>query len=132
MHDPTEGGIAQGLYEMAIAAGVGIVVERDKIPILPECIEICKATAIDPLGLLASGALLIAIPHDETTRLIGGLHDSGINAVKIGSMVERRKGMKMLTGERLKNLPQFERDELARFLDLHASSTSSSISASNL
>ena len=132
MHDPTEGGIAQGIYEMAIAAEVGIVVEINKIPILPECNEICKATAIDPLGLLASGALLIAIPHDETTRLIEGLHDSGINAVKIGNMVERQEGMKMLAGERLQNLPQFERDELARFLDLHAFSTSSSISTNNL
>ena len=43
MHDPTEGGLATGLLELATAAGVGLTVDLDRIPILDECRTICQA-----------------------------------------------------------------------------------------
>jgi len=117
MHDPTEGGVATGLSEIASAAGVGILVEENKIPVLPECKAICGRLNLNPLGLLASGALIITLPHSESSRLLESLHQAEINASIIGKVVEAEEGLKMLTTKGMRDLPQFERDELARFLD---------------
>ncbi len=117
MHDPTEGGLATGLAEIASAARVGVLVEENKIPILAECKAICDSLDLDPLGLLASGALIITLPSSETSRLLESLHQTGINASNIGKVVEAEEGLKMHTKTGIRDLPQFERDELARFLD---------------
>ena len=117
MHDPTEGGLSTGLWEIASAARVGILVEENKIPILAECQAICDTLNLNPLGLLASGALIITLPPAETPKLVKHLHQIGINASIIGKVVEAEKGLNMLTTTGLQDLPQFERDELARFLD---------------
>ena len=117
MHDPTEGGLSTGLLEIASAAQVGILVEEDKIPILAECKAICDSLGLDPLGLLASGALVITLPHSEALKLLEFLHQIGISASIIGKVMKAEEGFKMLTTTGIKDLPQFERDELARFLD---------------
>jgi hydrogenase maturation factor len=117
MHDPTEGGLATALREVALASGNGLVLEKSSIPILPECAEICKKLQIDPLGLLASGALLITLSHKETPRLLAGLRGAGIDAAVIGRMVEAKQGVKMKEGAGIRDLPEFERDELACYLE---------------
>ncbi|MFC1903904.1 AIR synthase family protein [Chloroflexota bacterium] len=117
MHDPTEGGLATGLYEIASAAHVGIMVEKEKIPVLPECKEICAKLALNPLGLLASGALIITLPSSETPALLSALDKAGINAGVIGKVVAEEKGLKMFSEGKIQELPQFERDELARLLE---------------
>lgn len=117
MHDPTEGGIATGLWEIANAARVGIWVEENKIPILPECQAICERFVLNPLGLLASGALIITLASTETAKLLSALDEVGINAEIIGKVVSAEEGLKMHTTKGIQELPQFERDELARFLD---------------
>ncbi len=58
MHDPTEGGVATGLYELATAAGVGMTINLDAIPISPLAAKLCAVYGLDPLGTIASGALL--------------------------------------------------------------------------
>jgi len=117
MHDPTEGGLATGLSEIASAAHVGILVEENKIPILAECKAICDSLDLDPLGLLASGALIITLPFSESSKLVGLLRQDGINASIIGKVVEAKEGLKMVTATGIQDLPRFERDELASFLD---------------
>jgi len=117
MHDPTEGGLSTGLVEIASAARVGILVEESKIPILTECKAICNSLNLNPLGLLASGALIITLPCSESTKLVGILQQIGIDASIIGKVVEAKEGLKMATATGIQDLPQFERDELARFLD---------------
>lgn len=117
MHDPTEGGLATGLSEVAIAAGVGLLIDEKNIPVLPECRDICEKIAVDPLGLLASGTLLITLPRSDTSRLLAKLQDAGIEATNIGKVVAAGEGVKLRTAAEKKDLPQFERDELARFLD---------------
>ncbi|MEE8420966.1 MAG: AIR synthase-related protein, partial [Dehalococcoidales bacterium] len=116
MHDPTEGGLATGLREIAGAARVGIVVDEAMIPILPECREICDRLWLDPLGLLASGALLITLPSPETAGLMAALRENSISAAVIGSVVEAAEGIQMNTAKGRRELPFFQRDELARFL----------------
>ncbi|MEM2129883.1 MAG: AIR synthase family protein [Candidatus Bathyarchaeia archaeon] len=60
MHDPTEGGVANGIHELADAAGLGVKIYKDKIYVHKETVEICRFFKIDPLQLISSGALLIS------------------------------------------------------------------------
>jgi hydrogenase maturation factor len=116
MHDPTEGGVATGLLEMAMAGGVGIELNGDAVPVLPECEAFCRALGLDPLGLIASGALLAAVAPADTGRLKAALARGGIAAYEIGRVTEASWGLKMWRKGRVRNLPVFRREELARFL----------------
>ena len=63
LHDPTEGGLATGVRELALAAGCGAL-DRDAVPVLPETAAVAEALGLDPLGMLASGSLLAAVEPD--------------------------------------------------------------------
>ena len=115
LHDPTEGGLATGLWELARAAGVGLAIEEGSIPILPECADICQALGLNPLGLLASGALLITLPPEDVPGLFSALKREGIEAFEIGRITGPEEGVHIIRGHELEPLPRFERDELARF-----------------
>jgi len=115
MHDPTEGGLATALLEVGVAADVGMRVDREAIPVLPETEAICKALGLDPLGLLASGALLITLAPAGTPALLSALRQAGIAAWRIGVVTEAAAGFKVHTPTGLQDLPQFARDEVARF-----------------
>ena len=117
MHDPTEGGLATALSEMAEAAGVGVQVDLRCIPVLPECAHICEAMKIDPLGLLASGALLIALPVSSTPLVADSLAAEGVNCTVIGCVTEKSEGLVLTGPQGPTPLPTFERDELARVLE---------------
>ena len=114
MHDPTEGGLATGLWEVAQAAGVGLEIDESAIPLLPETATLCAHFGLDPLGIIASGALLITCPPTETVPIVSALVGAGIRATILGRVVERKQGCRLLSpqGERL--LPSFARDEIAR------------------
>lgn len=116
MHDPTEGGLATGLLEISKGAKVGIFVEYDKIPILPQCKFICDTMKLDPLGLLASGSLLFTTSEEDAHKIIPLLRTKGITSSIIGQIKPLKNGIKILRNGQLENLPIFERDELARFL----------------
>ena len=115
MHDPTEGGVATALMELATAAGVGLTVEAERIPILPECRAICDALSLDPLGLIASGALLATLSTPDAERLVIALGREGIPASVIGKVMPKSDGLCLTSGGEERPLPAFERDELARF-----------------
>ncbi len=117
MHDPTEGGLATGIAELAQAASVGVWIERGAIPILGECTAICSALGIDPLGTLASGALLLAVPSADAARVVEALIQARIPCAQIGQVVPREEGLKLKTQYGTADLPTFERDEIARALE---------------
>lgn len=117
MHDPTEGGLATGLWEMARASGDGLRVDEEAIAILPECRAICEALGLDPLGLIASGALLAAIEPERAETAIEELRRSGIEAAIIGEVRPRDEGVVLDSKAGRRPVPQFERDELARYFD---------------
>ncbi|MFH1085899.1 MAG: AIR synthase related protein, partial [Chloroflexota bacterium] len=52
MHDPTEGGLAMGVRELAYAAGAGLRLDADCVPILPEGARLCAEFGLDPLGVI--------------------------------------------------------------------------------
>jgi hydrogenase expression/formation protein HypE len=117
MHDPTEGGLATGLWELAEAAGVGLAVDEAAIPILPETRMLCERLGLDPLGLIGSGALLLVVAPGDAAAILAALEGAGIAATRIGRVVERKHGivLRNATGER--PLPQFERDEIAKLFE---------------
>ena len=84
MHDPTEGGLLNGLWEMAQASDVALEINVDAVPILPETMQICKNYGLDPLRLLASGALLIACSSTNVNALLATLAKEDIEASQIG------------------------------------------------
>ncbi len=116
MHDPTEGGLATGLREIAQAAGVGLDIDGASIPLLPECRAVCSALDLDPLGLLASGALVITLPEQEAQPLLEMLKKKGTAAKVIGRVTSLEEGLSLHTGDGTRDFPSFERDELARYL----------------
>jgi len=91
MHDPTEGGILGGIHEMADASNLGVKVYRGKIPIAKETLKICNFFGIDPLQLISSGALLIAVRKNRSQEIVEELKVRGINASIIGEFVKDRE-----------------------------------------
>ncbi|HKM60224.1 MAG TPA: AIR synthase family protein [Candidatus Bathyarchaeia archaeon] len=84
MHDPTEGGILNGVHELADAAGLGVRVFEEKIAVEPETAKICRFYEIDPLQLISSGALLIAAEPEAAPKIIESLSKERIYADVIG------------------------------------------------
>lgn len=116
LHDATEGGLATGLKEVAFASGMGLAVEEGSIPVLPQCRAICQALELDPLGLLASGALLVTLEAGEVPTLLAALDREGINGYEIGQVLAPEEGLVLFGSQGEIPLPQFSRDELARYL----------------
>ncbi len=116
MHDVTEGGLVTGLREVAKASGLGLAIEESSVPILSECQEVCEVLGLDPLGLLASGALLITLPIADVPGLLTSLEGEGINGFEIGTMIEAAEGLQMVEFHGETPLPEFSRDELARYM----------------
>ena len=116
MHDPTEGGLATALHELASASGLGIAVEEGSIPVLPECKSVSDLLGLDPLGLLASGALLITLHSSEVPKLLRALQSEGITGWEIGQVLDQEEGSIMIGNKGEVDLPVFSRDELARYI----------------
>lgn len=117
MHDPTEGGLATGIAEMALAARVGVTIQEQAIPILAETAEICAAVGINPLGTLASGALLLAVAPSDAATVIEALNSEHIRCAEIGRVVLPHQGLALQTSEGVIPLPTFARDELVAALE---------------
>jgi hydrogenase maturation factor len=114
MHDPTEGGIATALVELADAAGVGLRIDRERIMILPEGAELCRAFGLDPLGTIASGALLMTLAPADAGLVIHALAREGIASHFIGQVVPRAEGITLVEGTRRQPMPVFPQDEISR------------------
>ena len=117
MHDPTEGGLATGLRELAQAADAGLLIHQERIEILPETRLLCADYGLDPLGVIASGSLLIVLSPADSGRVIEELAEAGIVAAVIGQVVAREEGLKLVSGGVIVELPCFERDEIVKLFE---------------
>ena len=117
MHDPTEGGLASGLFELAKAGGVGLRIWRDKVPILEETRRFSEILGFDPFGLIASGALLVVASADSTPNLIRAYIRHGVRAAVIGEVRKAREGILVVEKARQSPLRVPARDEIARLLE---------------
>jgi len=96
MHDPTEGGLIGGAYELAEASGCSFIIYEEAVPIARETRLICDALGCDPLKLISSGVLLVAIPKSLAGRLrrMPGFKVIGeLRARREGNVVVRRDGL---------------------------------------
>lgn len=116
MHDPTEGGVAVGLYEIATASGKGLVVDREQVHIRKETRDICEHFGIDPLGLLSSGALLLTIPQRKADAFIDHAASEGIEACVIGKITRKSEGLKIMEAGSKAQLRYSQKDEVLRVL----------------
>jgi len=118
MHDPTEGGLATGLWELAQAAGVGLIVDQEQIPVLLETAALCAKFGLDPLGVIASGALLLVVAAEDGERVVTGLQEAGVVAGIIGRVVEPGVGVLLrLPGGQTQAFPCFPRDEITHLFE---------------
>jgi hydrogenase maturation factor len=92
MHDPTEGGLAGGIHEMADASNLGVKIYEERIRIAPETAKICDFFQIDPLQLIASGSLLIAAKRNSADKVVKVLEKKEIDAVVIGEFLSSPEG----------------------------------------
>jgi hydrogenase expression/formation protein HypE len=111
LHDPTEGGLAMGVRELALAAGCGAWIDRDAVPVFAETAGIAAALGLDPLGMLASGSLLAAAEPDAVKRLTG----LGLGVTPIGELTADSRFV-LRAGGAEQELPAYESDETTRVL----------------
>jgi len=114
MHDPTEGGVATGLWELAIASEVGLQIWEDELPVLPLCRKLCATYGLDPLGLIASGSLLVAVAAADAEQVIARCREAGIDCTAIGRVTSRQEGVVLKTAAGTKELPRYDQDELTK------------------
>jgi hydrogenase expression/formation protein HypE len=112
LHDPTEGGLAGGLHEVARAEGHGIEVDRDAVLWFPPGVAVCTALGADPWCTLASGTLLATFPPSAVEHALRGLERAGHQAAVIGRVVENGG----VTDRHGTPIPWPDRDEVARLL----------------
>ena len=117
MHDPTEGGLATGLWELAHASGNGIVLDLSQVQVFQETQRFCQALSLDPLGVIASGALLVSASPDESLLMVEALITARIHASVIGHVVDGPPTVQAHTADGLLPLPNFTRDEVARVFE---------------
>lgn len=116
MHDPTEGGVATAIRELAEATGCGAVVSHAAITVAPETGLICETLGLDPLGLLSSGSLLATVPADRMDDVRLALEAVDVPFSWIGKLTSPGSGVKMNEDGHYVDLPEFAVDEIARLL----------------
>ena len=114
LHDPTEGGVLNGLWELAEASGLGIEVWADRIPLATETSKICSELHLDPLKLMSSGCLLVAVGPNSAGRVMKSLRNRGIKVSEVGRVRPRAKGRFLLKEGKKLDLVAVPQDELYR------------------
>ena len=117
MHDPTEGGLINGVVEMALASEKEIELHLEKIPIYRESRILCKEYGLDPLGVIASGALLLTLSPSDLASLQRSFGEASIPYQVIG---EVRKGPARVVARDengMKEIHPFARDEILKLYE---------------
>ncbi len=114
MHDPTEGGLAAALWEMAEASGRRLVVDTDTVRVPDLAARVCAVFDLDPLATIASGALLLTVKPGSAAAICAALEREGIPCAQIGRVEEGDWGVWTAHGE---PLPRPERDEITKVFE---------------
>lgn len=112
LHDPTEGGLATGLWELADAAGVELRVALDAVLWFEPARAVCAELGADPWGALASGCVLAAFPEERAPGALRALADAGFATAELAT-VHAGSGVWVTPGT---PLARFDRDEVTRVL----------------
>lgn len=101
MRDPTRGGAAATLNEMAAQSGTGILLDEELLPVRPEVEGVCELLGFEPLYLANEGKLIAFVPHEKTETLLDVMHAHpyGKEARRIGAVMDKTPGqVAMRTG----------------------------------
>jgi hydrogenase expression/formation protein HypE len=90
LRDPTRGGLATTLNEIASQSGVGIVLEEKALPVTPAVTAACELLGLDPLYVANEGKLIVIAPEAGCERLLATLraHPLGRDAARVGTVQE--------------------------------------------
>jgi hydrogenase expression/formation protein HypE len=111
LRDPTRGGVAASLNEIARAAKVGVLLEETSLPIPAPVADACSLLGLDPLQVANEGKLLAFVPADGAEAVLEAMraHPLGGGARVIGRCVDEHPGMVVartaLGGTRVVNMP---------------------------
>ncbi|MFE3022137.1 hydrogenase expression/formation protein HypE [Streptomyces sp. NPDC059256] len=95
LRDPTRGGLAASLHEIATAAGVGVRIEERAVPVPPQVANACAILGLDPLYVANEGKLVAFVPREEADAVLAAMraHPLGAGAAVIGECVTEHPGM---------------------------------------
>jgi len=98
MRDPTRGGLATVLNELAMAAEVGVVIAEAALPVRPEVNGACEILGIDPLYVASEGRLVAVVAPEDADRALAALraHPLGEGAAIVGEVRAEPPGMVVL------------------------------------
>jgi len=117
MHDPTEGGLATALWELAEASGRALSVDLRTVPIAPLAARLCHAFDLDPFSAIASGALLLTTPASDAAPICRALEAAGIACTDIGEIADGPAAVWRAAATGRELLPRPERDAIARLYE---------------
>ena len=94
LRDPTRGGVAATLNELAEQSGTGIILDEEAIPVRDEVAGVCDILGFDPLYLANEGKLLAIVPSDKAEEIVEVMHTIkyGENACIIGRVTSEGAG----------------------------------------
>jgi len=94
LRDPTRGGLATSLNELARQSKVGIIIEEDKIPVRQAVRAMCELLGLDPLYIANEGRLIAVIPPGDAEKVLAKMRQNhyGAEATIIGEVVAERPG----------------------------------------
>jgi len=113
MHDATEGGLATAVYEMAQAANVGCVINKERLLYLTKGKLMCEHFGIDPLGCISSGCLLAAVSQRDVKPFLAYMKRNGYPVAHIGDFIDGPHYILRKEGKDYK-LPVFAADEITK------------------
>lgn len=98
MRDPTRGGLATTLWEIAQSSRVGIVLDEERIPIRPEVRGVCDLLGYDPYYLASEGRLVVLVAETDAEKVLEAMraHPLGREAALIGWVTEENPGKVLL------------------------------------
>jgi HAD superfamily hydrolase (TIGR01509 family) len=114
MHDVTEGGLVTALEEISIAGRHRLKIDLDAIPVYTETETICRHFALNPLGLIGSGSLIICCRPQAAPAVVQAIQQAHIEVTCIGEVQEPGKGVVVVTADPEKRWPVFEVDEISK------------------
>jgi len=90
MRDPTRGGVASTLNELAIASNVGVKIQEAAVPLKNEVKAACEMLGLDPLYVANEGKLIAVVPSRDSEKVLAAMRNSplGAQSMKIGEIVE--------------------------------------------
>ncbi|NND76536.1 MAG: hydrogenase expression/formation protein HypE [Ilumatobacter sp.] len=95
LRDPTRGGVASSCNELAVAAGKGVLLLEDRLPVLRPVTGACELLGLDPLYIANEGKMLAVVPAERAADAVAAMRtaEHGADACVIGAITDEHPGM---------------------------------------